>query len=131
MFNFEEASQKGKEVMEGVLKSYADVTKGFQVIAEEAAEFSKKSFEEGVAHIEAITSVKSPEAAFELQTSFLRASYERTVSEMSRIGELYVDLAKTAYKPFEAPVAKAAAPAAKPAKAAAPAAAPADAASAA
>lgn len=129
MFNFEEASQKGKEVMEGVLKSYADVTKGFQVIAEEAAEFSKKSFEDGVAHLEAITSIKSPEAAFELQTTFLRASYERTVSEMTRIGELYVDLAKSAYKPFEAPVAKAAAPAAKPAKAAA--AAPADTASAA
>ncbi len=33
MFNFDEANKKGKEAMDTALKSYSDVTKGFQAIA--------------------------------------------------------------------------------------------------
>ena len=84
--------------------------KGFQAIATEASEFSKKSFRDGIAHVEALASVKSPETALELQTQFMKSSYETYVSEMTKIGELYADLAKSAYKPFEAPIAKATAP---------------------
>nr|WP_316654029.1 phasin family protein [uncultured Gellertiella sp.] len=108
MFNFDEASRKGKDVMDGMLKSYAEVSRGFQALATEAADFSRKSYEQGIAHVEAISSVKSPESAFELQAAFVKSSYQTAMAEMTRIGELYADLAKTAYKPFETPVAKAA-----------------------
>lgn len=106
MFSFDNASVKGRDVMDGMVKSYADVTLHFQAIATESAEFSKKVCMDGVAHIEAITSVSSPEAALELQLSYLRSSYETGVNEMTRIAGMYADLAKLAYKPFEAPVAK-------------------------
>jgi hypothetical protein len=105
MFNFDEASKKGKEVMDGMLKSYAEMSKGMQAIAAEAADYSRKSYQDGVAHAEALTSVRSPEAVFELQAAYLRASYEAAVSQATRMGELYADLGKLAYKPFEAPVA--------------------------
>ncbi|MDQ0320155.1 phasin family protein [Pararhizobium capsulatum DSM 1112] len=107
MFNFDEANKKSKETMDTVLKSYASVSKGFQAIATEAADYSKKSFEEGVAHLEKITSVKSVEAAFELQTNYFKSAYEAYVAEATKLGEMYADLAKDAYKPYEAPVAKA------------------------
>jgi hypothetical protein len=107
MFNFDEANKTGKEAMDTILKSYSSVAKGMQAIATEAADYSKKSFEEGVAHFEKLSTVKSFEAAFELQTSFLKKSYESYIAEATKIGEMYSDLAKTAYKPYEAPVAKA------------------------
>lgn len=89
------------------VKSYSAMTKGFQAIATEAADYSKKSFEDSVAHLEKLTSAKSLEAAFELQTNYLKASYEGFFTEATKIGEMYADLAKDAYKPYEAPVAKA------------------------
>ena len=121
MFNFDEANKKGKEAMDTALKSYSDVTKGFQAIAAEAAEYSKKSFQDGVAHFETLAGVKSFEAAFELQSSFVKSSYENFIAEATKMSEMYADLAKTAYKPYEAPVAAATKAAGKAAASVAPA----------
>jgi phasin family protein len=107
MFNFDDANKKSKEALDVAVKSYSTLTKGFQAIATEAADYSKKSFEEGIAHIEKLSGTKSLEAAFELQTNYLKSSYESFVAEASKISEMYADLAKDAYKPYEAPVAKA------------------------
>ncbi|PST24635.1 phasin family protein [Mesorhizobium plurifarium] len=107
MFNFDDANKKSKEALDVAVKSYSAMTRGFQAIATEAADYSKKSFEDGVAHLEKLTSAKSLEAAFELQTNYLKASYESFFNEATKIGEMYADLAKDAYKPYEAPVAKA------------------------
>ncbi len=107
MFNLEEANKRGKEAVDTVVKSYSSLAKGMQAIATEATDYSKKSFEEGIAHFEKLSSAKSFEAAFELQTSYLKKSYESYIAEATKIGEMYSDLAKDAYKPYEAPVAKA------------------------
>ncbi|PDT80730.1 phasin family protein [Sinorhizobium sp. BJ1] len=106
MFNLDDANKKSKEALDVAVKSYSALTKGYQAIATEAADFSKKSFEDGIAHLEKLSSTKSLEAAFELQTNYLKSSYEAFVAEASKIGEMYADLAKDAYKPYEAPVAK-------------------------
>lgn len=107
MFNFDDASKKSKEAIDTALKSYSSTAKGLQAIATETADYSKKSFEDSISHMEKLSSVKSVEAAFELQTSFLKSAYEGYVAQATKIGELYADLAKDAYKPYEAPVAKA------------------------
>jgi phasin family protein len=107
MFNFEDATKKSKDTMDTMLKSYATLTKAYQAIATEAADYSKKAFEDSVAHIEKISTVKSVEAAFELQTKYVKSAYEGYVAEATKIGEMYADLAKDAYKAYEAPVAKA------------------------
>ncbi|CAN7425885.1 phasin family protein [Rhizobium sp. LjRoot30] len=106
MFNFDEASKKSKEAADTVLKGYSEVAKGFQAIAAESAEYTKKSFQDTVAHVEALAGVKSIEAAFELQTNFVKAAYEGFVAEATKLNEMYVDLAKTAYKPYEAPLSR-------------------------
>lgn len=110
MFNIDDANKKGKEAMDAMLKNYSEVTKGFQAIATEATDYSKKSFQDLASYVEALTSVKSVEAAFELQTSFVKSSYEGFVAEATKIGEMYAELAKTVYKPYEATVGKAVAP---------------------
>ncbi|OLP55293.1 phasin family protein [Rhizobium rhizosphaerae] len=109
MFAFDEANKRNKEAMDLVLKSYASMAKGFQAIAAEATDYSKRSFEESVAHIERLSSVRSIETAVELQTNFVKSAYEGYVAEATKLGEMYADLARSAYKSYEAPVAKAAA----------------------
>ena len=110
MFNIDDASKKSKEAMDTILKNYSEVTKGFQAIAAEATDYSKKSFQDLASFMEAMTSVKSLEAAFELQTSYVKSSYESFVAEATKMGEMYADLAKMAYKPYEATMSKAVVP---------------------
>ncbi|MBB3312212.1 hypothetical protein FHT78_003988 [Rhizobium sp. BK196] len=109
MFNFDDANRKSKEAVDSMLRSYSDAAQGFQAIASEAAEYSKKSFQDAVTHFETLSGVKSFEAAFELQTNYAKSSYEAFVAEATKLGEMYADLAKKAYKPYEAPTAAAAA----------------------
>ena len=111
MFNFDEANKKGQEAMDTMLKSYSSLAKGMQAIATEAADYSKKSFEEGVAHLERLTNAGSLEAAIELQASYVKNACESYVAEATKIGEMCSDLAKDTYKTYEGPVARTSAPA--------------------
>jgi Phasin protein len=74
---------------------------GQQAIATEVADYSKKSFEDSAAAFEKLIGAGSLEKAMEVQTAYLRSSYEELVAETAKIGELYADLAREAYKPFE------------------------------
>src|ERR1700749_1820516 len=76
MFNFEEANKKNKEVMDTALKGYSEVAKGFQAIAAETSEYSKKSFQDAVTHMETLAGAKSFETVFELQSGFVKSYYE-------------------------------------------------------
>src|SRR5476649_374800 len=105
--NFEDLQQVGKENVEITIKSVGAMSKGAQAIAVEVADYSKKAFEDGTAALEKLFGVKSFEKAIELQTEYAKTSYEGFVAKASKIGELYADLAKDTYKPFEGLIAKA------------------------
>jgi hypothetical protein len=107
MFKFDDTNLYGKDAMDSLLKSYSLATKGFQAIAAETAEYSKKAYEANLAHVEALMSVKSLEAAIELNTSFAKASVEGYLAELNKLGELYSDIAKQSYAPAQAAVSKA------------------------
>ena len=80
MFAFDEANKRSKETMDLMMKSYASMAKGFQAIAMEATDYSKRSFEESVAPMERLSSVRSLEKAVALQTSFVKSAYEGYVA---------------------------------------------------
>ena len=103
---FEDAGKFGKEFMDTGLKSLASLSKGWQSIAVEATEYAKKSFETGSATVEKLVSAKSLEKAIEIQTDYAKTAYEGFVAEATKISELYADLFKDTYKPFESVVAK-------------------------
>ena len=42
-----------------------------------------------------------PKYVMEVQADYLKSAYEGFVAKASKIGELYADLAKETYKPFE------------------------------
>jgi phasin family protein len=107
MKNFEDIQQVGKQNLDTTMKSLGAASKGFQAIAAEVADYSKKSFEDGTQALEKLLSAKSLEKAIEVQQAYLKDSYEGFVAKATKLGELYTDIAKEAYKPFETIVAKA------------------------
>ena len=91
----------GKEGMDMAMASFGAWTKNAQAIASEVADYSKKSFEDSTAAWEKLVSAKSLEKAMEVQSEYLKSSYEVFVAQSTKLGGLYADLAKEAYKPFE------------------------------
>jgi hypothetical protein len=99
--NFEELQKYGKDHMDTTLKAWGQMSRGVQALAAETADYSKKSFEEGSAVLEKLMGAKSFEKAVEIQTAYAKTAYEGFVAQASKIGEIYADIAKESYKPFE------------------------------
>ena len=105
--NLEQFQKLGKENAEATVASFGAVSKGFQKIASELADYSKKVFDEGTAAAEKLLGVKSLDKAIEVQSDYVKTAYEGFVSESTKLGELYAGWAQEVYKPFETVVAKA------------------------
>lgn len=99
--NFDEIQQLGQENVDVALKSFGAVSKGAQAIAVEMADYSRKAFEDGTAAFERLLGARSIEKAIELQQNYFKDAYEGFVSKATKVGELYADLAKETYKPYE------------------------------
>jgi phasin family protein len=104
--NVDEMQKLGKDNVEAAMKAFGATSKGFQAIAAEVTNYSKKSFEDGTAAVERLLSAKTLEKAIEIQSEYAKTAYEGFVAEATKLGELYADLAKEAYKPFEGYLAK-------------------------
>ena len=104
--NFEDVQKFGKENLDSAVKAMTALTKGYQAIAAEMVDFTKKSFEDSSATIEKIAAVKSLDKAIEVQSDYMKGAYETAVARATKIGELYNDLLKEAFKPYEASLGK-------------------------
>jgi phasin family protein len=102
----EEMHKFGKDSMEVAMSSFGLWTKNAQAIAAEVVDYSKKSVEGSTAAWGKLMGAKSIEKAMEVQTEYLKSSYQDFVAEATKLGGLYTDLAKEAYKPFESAMAK-------------------------
>ncbi len=101
MFKFDQFQSIGKEGYESFAASAAAMTKGYQAIAQEYADYSRKAVEKGTEAAEKAFATKSFDKALEVQQGYAKESYDAFVSQASKLGELYVAAAKEAYKPFE------------------------------
>jgi hypothetical protein len=101
MKNFEDFQKLGQTNMDTAMKLIGDWNKGWQSIAAEISDYTKRSFEEGTATFEKLLAAKSLEQAVEIQTGFAKRAYDGYMHQMSKIGGLYAELAREAYKPVE------------------------------
>jgi hypothetical protein len=86
---------------EGFMKAVGDWNKGWQAIAAEMTDYSKRAFEDGTSTFQQLASAKSIEQAFEIQQSYAKRAYDDYMHQMSKIGSMYSSMAKDAYKPVE------------------------------
>jgi hypothetical protein len=105
--NFEELQKLGHDHVDTTMKQLGTVSKGWQAIATECADYSKKSFEHGSAALEKLLGAKTLDKAVEIQSEYAKTAYEGFVAQATKLGALYTDLAKESYKPFEGLLAKA------------------------
>jgi hypothetical protein len=106
MFKVEEFQQQSKEQLDAAVAAAQSFSNSFQAIATAYGDYSKKSYEDTKSYVEKLSGVKSLDKALEVQTEYAKTAYDTFVAEAQKIGELYSDLAKQSYKPFEGLVAK-------------------------
>jgi len=104
--NFEDVQKLGKDNMDATLTSLGVLSKGFQAIAVEMADYTKQAFEDGTAAAEKMFGAKSLDTAVEVQSNYAKTAYEHFVAQATKFGELSAGLAHEAYKPFEAAMTK-------------------------
>ncbi len=100
--SFEELQSLSKDGLQAYAASATALTKGFHAMAQDAAEFSRKSFETTTAAVEHTAAAKSIESVLEVQQRYAKEAYDAFVGQMSKFGELYLATAREAYKPLEA-----------------------------
>lgn len=105
MKSFEDMQVFGKEGFEAMVASGTAMTKGLQAIAQEVADYSRKSFELGSGAMEKATAARSFERVLEVQQGYAKEAYEAFVAQAAKLNEMYTAAAKEAYKPYEASLA--------------------------
>jgi hypothetical protein len=108
MEKFDDMQKTTNENMDATMRSFEGAAKATQAVVVEIADYAKRSFEQGTKTMEKLLGAKSPEKAFEAQTEYANAVYESYVSHASKLGELYPNLTKEAFKPYQDFISKAA-----------------------
>ncbi len=99
--NFQDFQKLSQTNVDTAVRVMGDWNKGWQAIAAEMSDYSKRAFEDGTATFEKLISAKSFEQALEIQTNYAKRAYDDYMQQMTKIGSMYTNLAKEAYKPVE------------------------------
>jgi len=98
---FANLQKLGQENLEAALKAAGAFSSNAQAIANETAEFARKSFEQNSETFEKLVGAQSVEKAIEVQTAYVKGAYESLIGQSSKMGALYTALATDTFKPFE------------------------------
>lgn len=98
---FEDLQKASKDPMDHFSSTAASFARGFQALANETTDYSKRSLESTSAFVEKLVGVKSLETAIQLQSDFAKSQFEGFVAQANKVGEIYRDIAKEAFKPLE------------------------------
>src|SRR5262245_31743456 len=102
----EEFQRASKDGFDASVRSLGEASKGFQAIAATVVDYSKKSFEDGTRAFEQLMGAKSFEQVWEIQSQYAKKAFDAYVAQASKVREMYVDLARSAYQPVEQAAAK-------------------------
>jgi hypothetical protein len=95
----------GNGQLDAVTIGLASYTTVFQAIVAEGTDFTKKSVESRLAVGEKLVGAKSLDTVVQIQSEYAKTSYAAFVAQATKMGELYSDLAKAAFKPAEQAIA--------------------------
>ena len=98
---FDDMQRFNQAGIDATMKMMGEWGKNWQAIAAEMTDYTKRSFEESTATFEKLLTAKSLEQAIEIQSGFAKRAYDGYMHQMSKIGGMYAELAKEAYKPVE------------------------------
>lgn len=100
--DMEDFSKMNQAGVDSALKMWGEWTKSWQAVTAEMSDYTKRSFEDGTKTFEKLATARSIEQVIEIQSSYAKRAYDDYVAQMTRLGAMYADMAKTTAKPFEA-----------------------------
>jgi hypothetical protein len=86
---------------EGAGRSISEVNRGFQALAAEMTDYSKKTFDDAIRTWEQLIGVKSLEQAMQIQSDYAKRTYENHMAELSKLGQMYVGMVSDSSKPVQ------------------------------
>ena len=86
--------------VEAVVEAGRVATEGARTIGQNVVAKQRDSFEQAADAIRSLAEAKSPTEYLQLQSDFARASFDRAVSESSKLTESLVKLAGEAFQPL-------------------------------
>ena len=95
---FQKAAEGG---FEAASRSFSEVNRGFQAMAAEMTDFSKRRMEDVLQAWEQLLRARYFGDVVDVQTRYAQRAYEAYTSEMSKLGEMYLGTARNAAKPVE------------------------------
>ena len=96
----EELADLTRGNVEALVASSKVAAKGVETLSQDAAEYSRKSFEEASAALKSFAEVKSATDFFKLQGDFARAAFDSAVAESARLSETVLKLAGDVAEPI-------------------------------
>jgi phasin family protein len=96
----EELADLTRGNVEAFVASSKIAAKGVETLSQDAAEYSRKSFEEASAALKSFAEVKSPTDFFKLQGDFARSAFDAAVAESARVSEIVLKLAGDVAEPI-------------------------------
>lgn len=89
----------GRTGLDSVMKGFSAVARTNQTAGIEWADFARQSYAEGQAALKQLAAARTPQAAFEVQTAYLKGSTERLMAQAKVLRDLYAGLAAGTTKP--------------------------------
>jgi hypothetical protein len=98
-YRFDEFQKFGTVNIEAITKSSSSLAKGWQAIAAETADYARKSFDNGSDFFGKLLGAKSFDEILQLRSEYAKSSFDRLADYVSKVGNLYSNVAKDAFKP--------------------------------
>lgn len=98
---FEDMQRMNQVGVDAAMKMMGEWGKSWQAIAAEMTDYTKRSFEDGTHTVEKLMGAKSFEQALEIQSTYAKRAYDDYMHQMTKLGTMYTELAKEAYRPLE------------------------------
>src|ERR1700757_2723503 len=87
-----------KALLETFAMADSAVSTNILAIVAEATDYSKNSLDGRLAFVEKLLVAKSFDSAIQIESEYAKTSFEGFVAEATKMGELYSNLAKLAFK---------------------------------
>jgi phasin family protein len=95
-----ELNAHGKKNLDAMVESATVAQKGAEALSQQALGFAKTSWEDGVAASKELSTARSVQEFFELQTTWAKKSMERYMSELTKTNEILTSTVKDSLKPI-------------------------------
>ncbi|HXI88196.1 MAG TPA: phasin family protein [Parvularculaceae bacterium] len=89
-----------KASLDAVIASAGSFAKAVEKAAAENSAFAKTSYEDGVAAFRAAAGSKSVQEAFDIQSDYLRSTFEKNLGQFNKMADHWISTSKEASEPL-------------------------------